>query len=726
MGLLDWHVGNFIGLLPLMLHLSLGLFLLGLVLYLLPQQLYIASVTGIISLATCIVYLVTNMLPIKYSQCPYKTPLSSLVYALVIRILQQVRTVMNTASSAFSPHMKTLNGFELHATEISRAEYDVQALLWLYVRSSTSATRRLVIQALSGLPADCNDAAKRLFGPHWSEIRDEKEDMLRDCMQKVSDVDGSRTRWIPKDDPDIDRSIEQLLRLEIKFPALRRGLQVCGHDLDFRNIDISDTLSITLSSLQATYIHKPAPSRDLRDIAMDALAHNDVHHPVVWKSLFLRAVDDGLFSRKDDTVLNADMCFNLVASLFRPDSVYRASPASSTTTLADIAVECSPDAILNHLLTFFENFDWYQDSMEHRPRLLIAIIRLLVLNSENSGLNSVDVHSSQRPFFHQYSTLSKYRLLVAALVVISREVHDPKVTPSPFWHRGVFEAISAYITSDLFLGASASSQNHSESDHVLKNFEYITLLWTCRAHALLCMASFIERGAEFNVVIPLQEWATRPVFYNILRVMAQSDDYYGHNVPAQPLPHQQFRSLFGIISFLLGRGFSARSFQAYDTFQQEQALQYIAQRSTIHPCVIEGLQGYITLLADAAKQTGNRRGILSSEELQSHINSLHDPSVILAICISIALNGITQRRPILSALASIAPDHCEWNTSLHVTASRIDDDAFLESYYSDSHEVIPPGDAKRLKKNLKDVIKVLTKCLEAEKGGDNGILQVCE
>ncbi len=300
--------------------------------------------------------------------------------------------------------------------------------------------------------------------------------------------------------------------------------------------------------------------------------------------------------------------------------------------------------------------------------------------------------------------------------MISREVHDPKVTPSPFWHRGVFEAISAYVTSDLFLGASASSQNHSESDHVLKSFEYITLLWTCRAHALLCMASFIERGAEFNVVIPLQEWATRPVFYNILRVMAQSDDYYGHNVPAQPLPHQQFRSLFGIISFLLGRGFSARSFQAYDTFQQEQALQYIAQRSTIHPCVIEGLQGYITLLADAAKQTGNRRGILSSEELQSHINSLHDPSVILAICISIALNGITQRRPILSALASIAPDHCEWNTSLHVTASRIDDDAFLESYYSDSHEVIPPGDAKRLKKNLKDVIKVLTECLKAEKG----------
>ncbi|KAK0184774.1 hypothetical protein F5146DRAFT_1144894 [Armillaria mellea] len=461
--------------------------------------------------------------------------------------------------------------------------------------------------------------------------------MLRGCMQKVSNADGSRTQWVPKDsdDPDIDCSIEQLLRLEIKFPALCRGLQFWGYGLDFRNIDISDTLLITLSSLQATmYTHKPAPSHDLRDIIRDALAHNDVHHPVVWKSLFLCAVDNGLFSRKDDIILNVDMCFSLLASLFHPESVYRPSPASSTTTLADIT-----------------------DSMEHRPRLLVTIIHLLVLNSESSGLNLIDAHSSQC-FFHLHSTLSKYRLLVIALVVISRELHDPlKVKSSLFWHRGVFKVISAYITSNLFIGACTSSQNHSESDHVLKSSEYITILWTCHAHALLCMASFIERGTEFKVVVPLQEWAMWPIFSNILRVMAQSDDYYNHNLPAQPLPHQQFRSLFDIISFLLGQGFSGRSFQAYDTFQQEQALQCIVQQSALHRCIIGGLQGYITFLADATKQVGNPNSIMSEEELQSHIESLHDPSVILAICISIALNCMTQRHPILSALASIAPNY---------------------------------------------------------------------
>ncbi len=74
----DWCVSTFIALLPLMLHLSLGIFFMGLFLYLLPQQLGIALMIGTVSLITYIVYLVTNMLPLIYPECPYKTPLSSI------------------------------------------------------------------------------------------------------------------------------------------------------------------------------------------------------------------------------------------------------------------------------------------------------------------------------------------------------------------------------------------------------------------------------------------------------------------------------------------------------------------------------------------------------------------------------------------------------------------------------------------------------------------------
>ncbi len=93
---------------------------------------------------------------------------------------------------------------------------------------------------------------------------------------------------------------------------------------------------------------------------MNALALNDVHHPVVWIGVFLRAVDQGLFSRASDTVLSIDMCFSLVASLFLGD---RASTTSYRKPLADTAVEYFPDNVLDNLLSFFEYFDLYQESM---------------------------------------------------------------------------------------------------------------------------------------------------------------------------------------------------------------------------------------------------------------------------------------------------------------------------------------------------------------------------
>ncbi|KAK0481045.1 hypothetical protein EDD18DRAFT_1113163 [Armillaria luteobubalina] len=711
MGLRRWHVSGFIALLPLMLHLSLGLFLLGLVLYLLPLQLGIALSTGTIAMSTFVVYVTTNTLPMIYPQCPYKTPVSSVLYAIFIRMLGQFPAILNAISSSLSPHHHTLRVVEQHAAETSRAEFDVQALYWLYAVSSNSFMRRLVIQALAGLPADCSEFANRLFQPHWREIRDEKEEMLMDCMEKVLNGDGSSTRWIPKNIPDIDRRVEQLLRLEIQFPPLRREPQFGGYDLDLSNKFIYfEGLSTTLSSLEATHIRKPIHLPSQKQVAMNALAHNVVHHPVVWKSLFPRAVEQGLFSRASDTVLNVDMCFNLVASLFLTE---RASPASYSTTLADTAIECFPDEVLDNLLSFFENFDLYQESMDRRPRLLLAIMRLLVLNSEHSELNLIDLHSSQRRFFHSDSTISKYRLLIVALYAISRRLHDPDNPPLPLCHRGVFEAILSYITSDLFIGTSTRSQNDSE---------YGTLVWTCRAHALASIAWFIEHASDFGVIVPIAEWATRPLFSNLLRVMAQSDDYYHYNT--QRLPYQRFGSLFGVISFLLGRGLSGGISHGYETFRQERSLEYIAQRNSLHIWFIEALEGYITLLSEATDESGTENHTaIDSEALRSHIEDLHQVPVILSICMSIALNGVSPR-PILCSLASIAPDRPEWNTLPDVVAWHIDDDAFLESYYSDSREVIPPGDAKRLKKNLKEVLDVLTDCVETAKdrtSSDSGI-----
>ncbi|PBK80761.1 hypothetical protein ARMGADRAFT_1171687, partial [Armillaria gallica] len=78
MGLEQWGVGFIIGLLPMLLSMSLGIFLIGLVLFLVPLQAAIASIVGTITLISFAAYIVSNFLPIMYPSCPYKTPLSHL------------------------------------------------------------------------------------------------------------------------------------------------------------------------------------------------------------------------------------------------------------------------------------------------------------------------------------------------------------------------------------------------------------------------------------------------------------------------------------------------------------------------------------------------------------------------------------------------------------------------------------------------------------------------
>ncbi len=204
--------------------------------------------------------------------------------------------------------------------------------------------------------------------------------------------------------------------------------------------------------------------------------------------------------------------------------------------------------------------------------------------------------------------------------------------------------------------------------------------------------------------------------------MAQSDEYDQDDT--QILPHQRFGSLFGVISFLLGQGLCRGICHVYEPFQQERSLEYIAQRNSLYIWFIEALQGYITFLSEATDQSvsGNHRDI-EPEALQSHIEDLHQVSVILAICMSIAFND-APRRPIPSALASISPDQPQWNSLLDIVNWYINSDTFFESYYSDSREVIPPGDATHLKKNLNEILEALTDCVETAKAHNSGIYRV--
>ncbi|KAJ3818608.1 hypothetical protein F5880DRAFT_1216760 [Lentinula raphanica] len=79
-GLKTWKVQAIISILPVLLHLSLVLFLIGLVIFLIPLNTSIAYVTGVITVVIIVSYLAATFLPLYIVQCPYRTIFSDLLY----------------------------------------------------------------------------------------------------------------------------------------------------------------------------------------------------------------------------------------------------------------------------------------------------------------------------------------------------------------------------------------------------------------------------------------------------------------------------------------------------------------------------------------------------------------------------------------------------------------------------------------------------------------------
>ncbi|SJL16720.1 uncharacterized protein ARMOST_20249 [Armillaria ostoyae] len=151
MGLEQWGVGFIIGLLPLLLSMSLGIFLIGLVLFLVPLQAAIASIVGTITLISFAAYIVSNFLPIMYPSCPYKTPLTQYIflsYAYIIRLI----TLVSSALTPMKPPPHKFRDIERAAVELRADDLDVYALGWLSNMSSNPSVQNIIIQSTSALP----------------------------------------------------------------------------------------------------------------------------------------------------------------------------------------------------------------------------------------------------------------------------------------------------------------------------------------------------------------------------------------------------------------------------------------------------------------------------------------------------------------------------------------------------------------------------------------------
>ncbi|KAL1716419.1 hypothetical protein EV715DRAFT_275014 [Schizophyllum commune] len=193
-GVERWNVPLIVGLLPMLLHISLLLFFVGLSLYVFTLDSAIAWIIVALAIAVYLLYLVANILPMFDSQCPYKTPLShygyiGLRYALngllgwVRRIEPDDLPAPSTSTQSLSPiarvrHWGSLarsSGAHLlapvsrllsvstastprtrEALAISRNETPllIECLTWVHATSSNPSAVGITVQAISGLPAE--------------------------------------------------------------------------------------------------------------------------------------------------------------------------------------------------------------------------------------------------------------------------------------------------------------------------------------------------------------------------------------------------------------------------------------------------------------------------------------------------------------------------------------------------------------------------------------------
>ncbi|KAJ7441441.1 hypothetical protein B0H11DRAFT_2095927 [Mycena galericulata] len=149
-GLRRFNMHAVVEIIPLLLHTSLILFFAGLVAFLQPVNAVMTAVAAVILLMMVAVYSYLTVLPIFYSDCPYRTPLSSLVRYTYLGF-STVRLPSPLRSQAPDPE----SGFPIHA------DADTPTLVQVMLKDATSPSserdsrdRRALVWTMKSLTDD--------------------------------------------------------------------------------------------------------------------------------------------------------------------------------------------------------------------------------------------------------------------------------------------------------------------------------------------------------------------------------------------------------------------------------------------------------------------------------------------------------------------------------------------------------------------------------------------
>ncbi len=215
-GFQKWHVQVVIGLLPVLMHLALAIFLGGLVIFLQPLR---EALSWIICAGTILVYtayVVATILPILFLQCPYRTPLCDLVYISLCRTIPRVTwenkeyflNACRRRNLTFMFHnlpcveartIQSLAMIESEFVQQTSNNLAVEALHWLFSVSSNPSIQSIVVQSVGGLPMTSGSMVILFLGPEGSGLPmlDLRESLIGQCLLETKASDVSYYKPVP-------------------------------------------------------------------------------------------------------------------------------------------------------------------------------------------------------------------------------------------------------------------------------------------------------------------------------------------------------------------------------------------------------------------------------------------------------------------------------------------------------------------------------------------------
>ncbi|KAK0239607.1 hypothetical protein EDD85DRAFT_787870 [Armillaria nabsnona] len=350
LGFQKWRVEVIVGVLPVLMHLALALFFIGLSLFLHPLRAALSWVVCMGTILLIVAYVIVTILPMCFPQCPYRTPLCDLAYPPCIyvtslvqlhyhqlcrllqqflyrtplfdlayppfiyitslvqkqyhRLLQLLQSIVSrvTRNNNFwndsgpnHPMAKpnSLKQLELKAVEKASLRLSVEALQWLFSASSNPAVQSIVVESIGGLPMEAQVEVEDVFCGSLS-IVDIQENLLS-SLTELHAVD-----WMPILMPSIS------LGMEHKFERLLRSCMFSSRvnppwvNHPWAAIDVPDqldqnefsaTLLIQIPKLcwSDGFLELHKPNVFLHDIL--SLEMPARFPPIIWKNLIQLATN---------------------------------------------------------------------------------------------------------------------------------------------------------------------------------------------------------------------------------------------------------------------------------------------------------------------------------------------------------------------------------------------------------------------------------------------------